>query len=55
MEQTFERVEKHLHRRSYQTTNGDWGTAYYGRFTDWKGKRTELAIKFLLLTVKGEK
>ncbi len=41
MEQKFERVEKHKHlyRRQYQIGNGEWSTIYYGRFTDWKGKR----------------
>jgi integrase len=39
MEQTFERVEKHLYKRQYQTASGDWSTVYYGIFTDWKGKR----------------
>jgi hypothetical protein len=32
-------IEKHLHKRQYQTANGDWSTLYYGIFTDWKGIR----------------
>src|SRR2546422_4628729 len=39
MDQKFERVERHLYKRQYQTANGDWSTLYYGRFVDHKGKR----------------
>jgi len=27
---------KHLYRREYQMTNGQWSTLYYARFRDWK-------------------
>jgi len=39
MDQKFERIEKHLYRRQYQTAGGDWSTLYYAIFTDWKRKR----------------
>ena len=38
MKQTFERIEKHLYRRQYQTAGGEWSTLYYARFKDWKGR-----------------
>ena len=36
MNQTFERNEKHLYCRQYETAGGDWSTLYYVIFTDWK-------------------
>jgi integrase len=39
MNQKFERIEKHLYRRQYQTAGGEWSTLYYGIFTDWQGIR----------------
>ena len=44
MEQKFERIEKHLYRRQYQTASGDWSTLYYGIFTDWKKKRRTFSV-----------
>jgi integrase len=38
-EKKFEVVEKHLYRRQYQTSSGDWSTLYYGVFKCWDGKR----------------
>lgn len=35
MNQTFERIEKHLYRRQYQTAGGEWSTLFYAIFTDW--------------------
>jgi integrase len=39
MRQEFEKVEKHLYRRRYETANGDWREAFYVRFVDWKKVR----------------
>ncbi len=44
MNQKFERIEKHLYKRQYQTSNGDWASLYYGIFTDWKGKRRRFSL-----------
>jgi integrase len=44
MEETFERVEKHLYKRQYQTAGGEWSTLYYGRFKDWKGKQRTFSL-----------
>jgi len=38
MEQTFERIERHLYKRQYQISTGEWNTLFYGKFTDWKRK-----------------
>jgi integrase len=54
MEQTFERVEKHLYKRQYQTASGDWSTIFYARFTDWKGKRRTFPLGSELKTARGE-
>jgi hypothetical protein len=39
MTEKFERIEKHLYRRQYQTAGGEWSTLYYAIFTDWQGIR----------------
>ena len=52
--QTFERMEKHLYRRQYQTAGGDWSTLYYAIFTDWKGKRRTFPLGSDLRTAKEE-
>jgi len=54
MEETFERVTerrgghdipvKHLYRRQYQNSKGEWQTIYYGIFTDWKGIRRKVTL-----------
>src|SRR5262245_5314701 len=44
MEETFERVEKHLYKRQYQTAGGPWSTVYCARFTDWKGIRRKFPL-----------
>src|SRR5262245_15362574 len=44
MEETFERVEKHLYKRQYQTADGEWRTVHLARFTDWKGIRRKFAL-----------
>src|SRR5215471_15058716 len=32
MEQTFDRIGKHLYKRQYESAGGDWITLYYARF-----------------------
>src|SRR3990167_772464 len=54
MKQNFERVEKHLYRRQYQTGGGDWSTLYYGIFTDWKRKRRTFPLGSDLKTAREE-
>ena len=54
MSQTFERIEKHLYKRQYQTTSGDWSTIFYARFTDFKGKRRMFPLGSDLKTARGE-
>jgi integrase len=44
VEETFERVEKHLYKRQYQTAGGQWRTAFYAIFTDWKGVRRKFPV-----------
>jgi len=44
MNQTFEKVEKHLYRRQYQTAGGDWSTIYYAIFVDWKRIRRRFPL-----------
>src|SRR5688572_26258058 len=54
MEQKFERVEKHMYRRQYQTAGGEWTTLYYGRFKDWKGKHRAFPLGSDLKTARDE-
>lgn len=54
MEQKFERVEKHLYRRQYQTAGGEWTTLYYGRSKDWKGKHRAFPLGSDLKTARDE-
>lgn len=39
MHQKFEQIEKHLYRRQYRTSDGNWSTVYYAVFKCWDGKR----------------
>ncbi len=34
---SFKREARHLFKRQYPTSSGDWSTLYYGIFKDWKG------------------
>jgi hypothetical protein len=54
MEEKFERVEKHLYRRQYQTAGGEWTTLYYARFKDWKGKNRTFSIGSNLKVAREE-
>lgn len=53
-EPKFERIEKHLYRRQYQTADGDWVTVYYAGFVDWKGKRRIFPVGSDLKTARDE-
>jgi hypothetical protein len=44
MNQKFERIEKHLYRRQYQTASGELSTIYYAEFTDWQGIRRKFPL-----------
>jgi integrase len=39
MKEIFEKIDRHLYRRQYQSAAGEWKTIYYARFVDWQGKR----------------
>jgi integrase len=54
MNQTFERIEKHLYCRQYQTVGGEWSTLYYVRFKDWKGKHRTFPVGSELKTARDE-
>jgi len=47
-------VARHLYKRQYQTSTGDWSTLYYGIFKDWKGKRRKFPLGFDLKTAKDQ-
>ncbi|HXF76225.1 MAG TPA: tyrosine-type recombinase/integrase [Methylomirabilota bacterium] len=44
MKETFERVERHLYKRQYPTADGQWRTAFYAIFTDWKKVRRKFPV-----------
>jgi hypothetical protein len=44
MNQKFERIEKHLYMRQYQTADGELRTIYYAEFTDWQGIRRKFPL-----------
>jgi hypothetical protein len=44
MNQKFERIEKHLYLRQYQTAGGESRTIYYTEFTDWQGVRRKFPL-----------
>jgi len=44
VEESFERVEKHLYKRQYRNCAGGWQTLYYGVFVDWKGKTRKFPL-----------
>src|SRR4051794_41112094 len=54
MKEKFDRIEKNLYRRQYQTANGNWSTLFYGIFVDWKGKRRSFPLGSALRTAKQE-
>jgi hypothetical protein len=62
MNQTVERIEKHLYRRQYQTAGGEWSTLHYVRvqglegqgFKDWKGKQRAFPLGSELKTARDE-
>jgi hypothetical protein len=54
MNQKFERIEKHLYLRQYQTAGGEWSTLYYARFKDWKGRQRAFPLGSELKTAREE-
>jgi hypothetical protein len=54
MNQKFERIEKRLYLRQYQTAGGEWSTLYYVRFKDWKGKHRNFPVGSKLKTAREE-
>src|SRR5207248_1279819 len=44
MKQTFERIEKHLYKRQYQTAGGNWSTVYYAKFVCWDDERRTFPV-----------
>jgi integrase len=54
MNQKFERIEKRLYLRQYQTAGGEWSTLYYARFKDWKGKHRTFPVGSKLNTARDE-
>jgi integrase len=54
MNQKFERIEKHLYRRQYQTAGGEWSTLYYAKFRDWKGIDRAFPLGSQLKTAREE-
>jgi integrase len=42
--ETFERIAKHLYKRQYQNSTGDWQTSYYALFVTWQGKRERFSL-----------
>jgi hypothetical protein len=53
MPEKFERVEKHLYRRQYQTAEGE-RTAFVAMFTDWKRIRRKIALGDTLDAARDE-
>jgi integrase len=54
MNQTFEKVARHLYRRQYQTAGGDWSTLYYAIFTCWDKKRRTFPVGESLQDARDE-
>ena len=54
MKETFEKLEKHLYRRQYQTAGGVKTTLYYARFKDWKGKHRTIPLGSVLRTAREQ-
>ena len=51
---SLKRIVRHLYKRQYQTSAGEWSTLYYGIFKDWKGKRRKFPLGFDLKTAKDQ-
>jgi hypothetical protein len=54
MNQTFEKVEKHLYKRQYPTAGGDWSTKFYGIFTCWDKERRTFPLGDSLQDARDE-
>jgi integrase len=44
MQETFEKIEKHLYKRQYVTSDGQWRTAFFAMFVDWQRRRRKFAV-----------
>jgi hypothetical protein len=53
MKYKFEKVEKYLYRRQYQTADGDWSAFYYGNFVDWQKTRRNFCLGDNLETARN--
>ena len=54
MLQKFERIEKHLYRRQYQTAKGEVTMTYYVRFKDGRGKQRKFPLGSQLKTARED-
>jgi len=51
---SFKREAKHLFKRQYPTSSGDWSTLYYGIFKDWKRVLRKFPLGSDLKTAKDQ-
>ena len=51
---SLKRIARHLYKRQYPTSTGEWSTLYYGIFKDWKKKRRTFPLGFDLKTAKEQ-
>ncbi len=51
---SFKREARHLFKRQYPTSSGEWSTLYYGKFTDWKGVSRKFPLGSDLKTAKDQ-
>jgi len=54
MEQKYKRVDRHLYRRQFKNSRGEWHTYFYAAFVDWKGKKRTFPLGSDLKTARGE-
>src|SRR5262249_17973104 len=50
----MEKIEKHLYKRVYQQSDGDWSTRYYAIFVCHDGKRRTFPIGDSLTDARDE-
>jgi len=51
---SFKREARHLFKRQYPTSSGDWSTLYYGIFKDWKRVLRKFPLGSDLKTAKDQ-
>jgi hypothetical protein len=44
MQEKFEKVERHLYKRQYQNSKGEWQTNYYAVFVTWQHRRQRFPL-----------